>query len=282
MNAYEDLIDKVCIVTGAAGVLCSAMAEALCEAGAKVVLLGRTEEKLIALSNQLKNKGYRHTLPIRADVLVRKDLENARNIIHDKYGLAYLLLNGAGGNQPEAVTQVEVLEGSTDEELAKGFFGLNLDVFDAVFKLNFIGSLLPCMVFAEDMVKAESGCIINISSMSATRPMTKVPAYSGAKASIDNFTRWLAVHFSQSNIRVNAIAPGFFSTEQNRFLLFEKDGNTLTSRGNKIISQTPMGEFGHPEDLKGAVLYLASQEQSRFVTGIVLPVDGGFSAYSGV
>ena len=282
MKAYQDLVDKVCIVTGAAGVLCSAMAEALCEAGAKVVLLGRTEEKLITLSEQLKDKGYPDTLPIRADVLAREDLEKARAVIREKYGLTYLLLNGAGGNRHEAVTQVEVLEGSTDTELVKGFFGLDLDVFDDVFRLNFMGSLLPSVIFAKDMIEAGAGCIINISSMSATRPMTRVPAYSGAKASIDNFTKWLAVHLSQSNIRVNAIAPGFFSTSQNRFLLFEKDSQTLSPRGNKIISQTPMGEFGNADDLKGAVLYLASQKQSRFVTGVILPVDGGFSAYSGV
>ena len=165
MNVYEDLKDKVCIVTGAAGVLCSAMAEALCEAGARVVLLGRTEEKLITLSEKLRDKGYPETLPIRADVLVREDLEKARIKVRDKCGLTYLLLNGAGGNRLEAVTQVEVLEGSSDSEMAKGFFGLNLEVFDEVFNLNFMGSLLPSIVFAEDMLKAGAGCIINISGI---------------------------------------------------------------------------------------------------------------------
>ncbi|MBW1697270.1 MAG: SDR family oxidoreductase [Deltaproteobacteria bacterium] len=282
MANCEGLKDRVCVVTGAAGGLCSAMAEALCEAGAKVALLGRTETKLLSLARLLQQKGYSNTLPIQADVLVREDLENAREIIRERFGLTYLLLNGAGGNHPRAVTQVEMLQGNTEKELAEGFFGLDLEAFDAVFDLNFKGSLLSCLVFAEDMARAGIGCIINISSMSAQLPMTRAPAYAAAKASIDNFTRWLAVHFSKSNIRVNAIAPGFFSTAQNRFLLYEKDGKALTARGRRILSQTPMGEFGRPEDLKGAVRYLASPELARFVTGIVLPVDGGFSAFSGV
>jgi len=282
MKTITDLTDKVCVVTGAAGVLCSVMVEALCEAGAKVALLGRTEEKLVALSKQLKIKGYDHTLPIQADVLNREDLEHALRKILDQFGPIYLLLNGAGGNHPKAVTQSEFLDSATDEALAKGFFGTDLEAFGAVFDLNFTGTLLPCMVFGKSMIKTGGGTIINISSMSADRPLTKVAAYSAAKASVDNFTRWLAVHFSKSNIRVNAIAPGFFSTRQNRFLLYEQDGKTLTSRGQKIIVNTPMGQFGQPEDLKGALLFLASEDLSRFITGIVLPVDGGFSAFSGV
>ncbi len=282
MKTIDDLNDKVCVVTGAAGVLCSVMVEALCEAGAKVALLGRTEAKLVALSDRLTQKGYDNTIPIRADVLNRQDLEHALEWILDRFGPVYLLLNGAGGNHPKAVTQAEFLDGSTDDVLAEGFFGTDLDAFGSVFDLNFKGTLLPCMVFGKAMIKAGGGNIINLSSMSAERPLTKVAAYSAAKASVDNFTRWLAVHFSRSNIRVNAIAPGFFSTRQNRFLLYEQDGRTLTSRGQKIISNTPMAQFGQPEDLKGALLFLASEGLSRFVTGIVLPVDGGFSAYSGV
>jgi len=282
MKMYEDLKDKVCVVTGAAGVLCSTMVEALCEAGAKVALLGRTEQKLIDLSEQLKAKGFRKTLPIRADVLVREDLENAQKQIQDALGSVYLLVNGAGGNTPKAVTQSEILEGAGDEELARGFFGTDIEAFRFVFDLNFMGTLLPCMVFGKGMIKSGSGNIINISSMSAITPLTKVAAYSAAKASVDNFTRWLAVHFAKMNVRVNAIAPGFFSTSQNRFLLYEADGTTLTPRGNKIITHTPVEAFGRPEDLKGALLFLASNAQSSFVTGIVLPVDGGFSAYAGV
>ena len=282
MKTIDDLKDKVCVVTGAAGVLCSVMVEALCETGAKVALLGRTEEKLVALSERLKDKGYVNTLPIRADVLVRQDLENALQTIRNRLGPVYLLVNGAGGNHPKAVTQAEFLEGNEDEALARGFFGTDLEAFDSVFDINFKGTLLPCMVFGQEMVGSGGGNIINISSMSAERPLTKVAAYSAAKASVDNFTRWLAVHFSKTNIRVNAVAPGFFSTKQNRFLLYEKDGQSLTARGQKIIANTPMDQFGQPEDLKGALLFLASETLSRFVTGIVLPVDGGFSAYSGV
>jgi NAD(P)-dependent dehydrogenase (short-subunit alcohol dehydrogenase family) len=282
MNRFKDLKDCVCLVTGAAGVLCSVMVEALCEAGARVALLGRTEEKLEALAAELYEKGFSQTIPIRADVLIQEDLERARRTIREKFGPVQLLINGAGGNHPGAVTQSEILEGSGPEEMARGFFGTDIEAFRSVFDLNFMGTLLPCKVFGEDMVAAGSGTIINISSMSATIPLTKVAAYSAAKASVDNFTRWLSVHFSRSNIRVNALAPGFFSTVQNRFLLYEQDGKTLTERGNKIITHTPMGEFGSPEDLKGALLFLASSQQSRFVTGIVLPVDGGFSAYPGV
>ena len=282
MKMYDDLKGKTCVVTGAAGVLCSAMVEALCEAGAKVALLGRTEEKLLALSEKLKAKGFEKTLPIRADVLVREDLERAQEQVLEAFGPVYLLVNGAGGNTPKAVTQSEILEGTSDEDLARGFFGTDMEAFRFVFDLNFMGTLLPCMVFGKSMIKSGSGNIINISSMSAINPLTKVAAYSAAKASIDNFTRWLAVHFAKMKVRVNAIAPGFFSTVQNRFLLYEEDGTTLTPRGNKIITHTPMEEFGRPEDLKGALLYLASNDQSRFVTGIVLPVDGGFSAYPGV
>jgi len=282
MNMYNDLKDKVCVVTGAAGVLCSTLVEALCETGAKVALLGRTEQKLIDFSQNLKAKGFEETLPIRADVLVREDLEDARKQIQEAFGPVYLLVNGAGGNTPKAVTQSEVLEGAGDEELTRGFFGTDMEAFRFVFDLNFMGTLLPCMVFGKEMIKSGTGNIINISSMSASSPLTKVAAYSAAKASVDNFTRWLAVHFAKMNVRVNAIAPGFFSTTQNRFLLYEEDGTTLTQRGNKIITNTPMDQFGRPEDLKGALLYLASNAQSRFVTGIVLPVDGGFSAYAGV
>jgi len=282
MKTIDDLQDKVCVVTGAAGVLCSVMVEALCEAGAKVAILGRTEKKLVALSERLKDRGYVNTLPIRADVLIRQDLENALQTIRNRLGPVYLLVNGAGGNHPKAVTQAEFLEGDEDEALSRGFFGTDLEAFGSVFDINFKGTLLPCMVFGQEMVGSGGGNIINISSMSAERPLTKVAAYSAAKAAVDNFTRWLAVHFSKANIRVNAVAPGFFSTEQNRFLLYEKDGQTLTARGQKIISNTPMDQFGQPEDLKGALLFLASETLSRFVTGIVLPVDGGFSAYSGV
>lgn len=273
------LKNAVCVVTGASGVLCSALNEALLEAGAKVALLGRTKDKLEKTAADLKTKGFTDTLVVAADVLDRTSLEKARADIHAKWGAVTHLVNGAGGNNPKATTPAEFMEEGT--EFAKSFFGLDVDAFSSVFDLNLKGTLLPTLVFGEDMAKAGRGNVINISSMSALLPLTKVVAYSAAKASVDNFTRWLAVHFSKKNIRVNAISPGFFVTEQNRFLLYEKDGKTPTARGNKIITNTPMGRFGLAEELKGALLYLAS-DLSAFTTGVCLPVDGGFSAYSGV
>ncbi len=273
------LKESVCVVTGAAGILCSALNEALLSAGAKVVLLGRTRDKLVKTAEDLKAKGFTETLVVAADVLDRASLEKARDEIQSKWGTVTHLINGAGGNNPKATTPAEFMEDST--EFAKSFFGIDVDAFGGVFDLNLKGTLLPTLVFGEGMAKAGRGNIINISSMSALLPLTKVVAYSAAKAAVDNFTRWLAVHFSKKNIRVNAISPGFFVTEQNRFLLYEKDGKTPTARGNKIITNTPMGRFGLADELKGALLYLAS-DMSPFTTGVILPVDGGFSAYSGV
>lgn len=280
MSCSTRLKDKVCVVTGAAGVLCSHMVEVLLENGAKVVLLGRTEEKLVALSRRLADAGYTETMIIAASVLDEAALEEAKKEIHDKWGPVHLLINGAGGNHPGGTTKVENCK-QEKESLQDSFFGLDLNAFSEVYDLNFKGTLLPCQIFGRDMIEAGSGNIINISSMAAERPLTKIAAYASAKSSIDNFTRWLAVHLAHCQIRVNAIAPGFFVTDQNRFLLYQQDGETLTERGQKIITNTPMTRFGQPEDLKSAVEFLANPA-SRFVTGIVIPVDGGFSAYSGV
>jgi len=192
-----------------------------------------------------------------------------------------ILINGAGGNSPKATTKNEFITSENKNELDASFFNLDIGAFEKVFALNFQGTLLPTMVFAKEMVERENGVILNISSMNAYHPLTKIPAYSAAKSSINNFTEWLAVHFAKVNIRVNAIAPGFFLTNQNRFLLIDEKTNELTERGNKIINNTPMGKFGEPEDLQGAVLYLLS-DISKFVTGTVLAIDGGFNAYSGV
>ena len=274
-----NLKDKVCVVTGAAGILCSAMVEALLEEGAKVALLGRTESKLVNLKKELHDKGYSETLVTTADVLKAGDLIKAKEFINSTWGKVDLLVNGAGGNHPNATSKAEQM--TEDTPLEDSFFGMSLDAFGFVFDLNFKGTLLPCQIFGKDMIDSGEGNIINISSMSADRPLTKVGAYSSAKASVDSLTQWLSVHLATRNIRVNGLAPGFFVTGQNKFLLFKEDGETPTARGLKIINNTPMGEFGRPEDLKGAIKFLAGPD-SRFVTGITLPVDGGFSAFSGV
>lgn len=278
MFKVEGLKDKVCVFTGASGVLGSAMAEALCEQGARVALLARNKEKLAGLADAMNAKGWQ-AMPVSASVLDKESLLAARDEIESAWGPCDVLINCAGGNNPDGTSKAEQME--VDTPLDQSFFGLKLEGFDYVFDLNFKGTLLPTMIFAEKMV-GRTGCnIINISSMSAQLPLTKVAAYSAAKAAVDNFTRWLATHFAHVGIRVNAIAPGFFVSEQNRFLLFKEDGQTLTPRGEKIIKATPMSSFGKADDLKGALVYLSS-EMSRFVTGTVLAVDGGFSAYAGV
>jgi NAD(P)-dependent dehydrogenase (short-subunit alcohol dehydrogenase family) len=270
---------EVAVVTGAAGILCSIFSEALLEEGASVALLDIDGERAEKLAAELAEKGYSDTLPIGADVLDRASIENARRSVMEKWGKIDILLNGAGGNSPKGTCPLEQLAPGDDPK--DSFFGLDIAGFKQINELNFIGTLIPTQVFCEAMLE-NGGSVVNISSMSSTQPMTRVPAYSAAKAAIDNFTRWLAVHLAPSDIRVNAIAPGFFSTEQNRFLLFEKDGKTLTQRGSKIINNTPMRRFGKPEELLGALKFLCSNEDASFVTGVVIPVDGGFMAYSGV
>jgi len=274
-----DLQGKAAVVTGAGGVICPVLAQTLLEEGAKVALLDINYEAAQKTSDWLSEKGYQDTLPLKCDVLDIESVREAHCAVNESFGKIDILVNGAGGNHPGATTTVEEI--LDDTGLEESFFGLDLDAFSKVNDLNFRGTLTPTYLFARDMLEKGKGCVINISSMSAWQPMTRVAAYSAAKASINNLTFWLAVHLGKTGIRVNAIAPGFFSTEQNRFLLFEEDGKTLSPRGNKIISNTPMGRFGAPEDLKGALRYLTSEEAS-FVTGVVLPVDGGFMAYSGV
>jgi NAD(P)-dependent dehydrogenase (short-subunit alcohol dehydrogenase family) len=269
---------KVAVVTGAAGVLCSVMTESLLREGAKVALADLNEDHAKVLQKTLTGQGLGETLALGVNVLERGSLEVARDAILKKWGRIDILINGAGGNHPKGTCSAEQFVEGT--KLEDSFFGLDLAGFEFVNKLNFIGSLLPAQVFCQPMLKT-GGSVINISSMSATQPLTKVAAYSAAKAAIDNFTRWLAVHLAPANIRVNAIAPGFFITQQNRFLMLEQDGKTLTARGQKVINKTPMHRFGEPKDLCGALTYLVSDEAS-FVTGVVIPVDGGFLAYSGV
>jgi len=274
-----DLSGKVAVITGAGGVLCSDMAKALAQCGAKVALLGRTLSSLEVVAEAIRAEGG-CAKSYSTDVLSRASLEAAAEAIHADLGKVDILINGAGGNNPRASTDKEYYEpGDLDAE-TKSFFDLDEEGVKYVFDLNFSGALIPTQVFARDMVNG-GGCIINISSMNAYTPLTKIPAYSGAKAAISNFTQWLAVHFSRVGIRVNAIAPGFFSTKQNAALLWNADG-TPTARTGKILAATPMGRFGESHELLGALLYLVSDEAAGFVTGTVLPVDGGFSAYAGV
>lgn len=274
-----DLTGKVAVVTGGGGILCSQMAKVLARAGAKVALLNRSVEAITQYAQEIKAEGG-VARAYQVNVLDRVGLENVAAQILEELGPCDILINGAGGNNPKTTTDKEYYEpGDLDAE-TRSFFDLDEAGVDAVFTLNFNGTLLPTRVFVKHMLD-RGGNIINISSMNAYTPLTKIPAYSGAKAAISNFTQWLAVHFSKVGIRVNAIAPGFFSTKQNAKLLWNEDG-TPTARTKKILAATPMDRFGKTEELDGALLFLVNDEAAGFITGVVLPVDGGFSAYSGV
>ena len=278
-----DLSGKTAIVTGGGGILCSGFAKTIAACGANVAILDLKLEAAQAVADEI-NAGGGKALAFGTNVLSKESLEAAKKEILEKFGSIDILINGAGGNNPKGTTTKEYLFPEDLEEAKEGittFFELDPDGIGFVFNLNFIGTLLPTQVFAREMTKSASPVIINISSMNSLRPLTKIPAYSAAKAAISNFTMWLAVHFSKVGIRVNAIAPGFFATEQNKALLFNQDGS-LTARSEKIISHTPMGRFGVPEDLDGTLLWLLSNKASGFVNGVVVPVDGGFAAYSGV
>lgn len=266
-----DLTHQTAVVTGGAGSLCSAMCRTLAECGANVAILGLHLEKTRALAEEICQSGG-IAVGLACDVMDQESIIAAANTILEKFGRVDILINGAGGNRPEATTNPQ-----------QDFFNLPAETLRRVLDLNLIGTILPCQVFGKQMAEQESGVIINISSMSSFRPLTRIPAYSAAKAGVSNFTQWLAVYMAQEyspKIRVNALAPGFFLGEQNKKLLLNEDG-TLTARGQQIISHTPMGRFGVPEDLLGTLIWLASPA-SAFVSGIVVPVDGGFSAYSGV
>ncbi|OQB64897.1 MAG: putative oxidoreductase UxuB [Bacteroidetes bacterium ADurb.Bin145] len=274
-----NLKGKVAVITGGAGIICSEMAKSLSQQGVKTAILDLNRDAAVRVAKTIEKEIKSQCIGLAANVLDKKSLEDAKDEINRIFGPVDILVNGAGGNSPAATTKVEKIEGSEDP--ADTFFGLQIEGFDKVFDLNVKGTIIPTMVFAVDMVKKRSGVIINISSMNSYRPLTKIAAYSAAKASVNNLTQWLAVHFSKTGIRVNAIAPGFLLTNQNRFLLVDEKTGESTPRGRKIINNTPMERYGTAEELTGTLLYLAS-DLSRFVTGVVIPVDGGFSAYSGV
>ena len=276
-----DLNGKVAVVTGAGGVLCSMFARALAQCGAKVALLDINEEAARKAAGEIAAEGF-DAKGYPCDCLSKESCQAAREQIHRDFGPCDILLNGAGGNNPRATTDKEYYEdGDLLDPEVKSFFDLEPAGVEFVFNLNFLGVLLPTQVFAQDMLEKKEGVILNISSMNAYTPLTKIPAYSGAKAAVSNFTQWLAVHFAGTGIRVNAIAPGFLVSNQNRALLFHEDG-TPTPRTGKILAGTPMGRFGDAEELVGGVLFLLSKEAASFITGVVLPIDGGFNAYSGV
>lgn len=275
-----DLTGKVAVVTGAGGVLCSGFSKALARAGAKVALLDLNEEAARAVAGEIVQEGGT-AKAYGCNVLDPEVCRRVAEQVQSELGPCDILVNGAGGNNPKATTDKEYFEPGDIDAETKSFFDLDAEGVSFVFNLNFLGTLIPTQAFARQMVDREGCCIVNVSSMNAYTPLTKIPAYSGAKAAVSNFTQWLAVHFSGVGIRVNAIAPGFFSTKQNAALLWNPDG-TPTARTGKILAATPMGRFGQPEELDGALLYLVNSEAASFVTGVCIPIDGGFSAYSGV
>jgi NAD(P)-dependent dehydrogenase (short-subunit alcohol dehydrogenase family) len=276
-----DLTGKTAVVTGGGGVLCSRFAVALAASGAKVALIGRTRAKTEAVADEIKEAGG-IALSVQGDVLDQNSMQAARDLIIEELGPCDILINGAGGNSPKGTTSKENFNKADllDSSLVT-FFDLDPQGIENVFNLNFLGTLIPTQIFARDMINRSGAVIINVSSMNALKPLTKIPAYSGAKAAVSNLTQWLAVHFAPVGIRVNAIAPGFFVSDQNHALLFQPDGSP-SDRARKILNMTPMGRFGEAEELVGTLLWLVHQPSSGFVNGIVVPVDGGFSAYSGV
>lgn len=279
ISKNHNLKDKVIVVTGAGGVLCAFLAKELAKTQAKIALLDVNLESAQKIAEEINNQGG-CAKAYQTNVLELDNIKDVRDQITADFGTCDILINGAGGNNPKATTDNEFHTFDLDKS-TKSFFELDKSGIEFVFNLNYLGTLLPTQVFAKDMIGKEGANIVNISSMNAFTPLTKIPAYSGAKAAISNFTQWLAVYFSKVGIRCNAIAPGFLVSNQNRGLLFDSEGNP-TARANKILTNTPMGRFGEPEELLGALLFLIDSQYSSFVNGVIVPVDGGFSAYSGV
>lgn len=271
--------DKVIVISGAGGVLCAFLAKELAKTQAKIALLDINLDAANKVADEITQQGG-IAKAYKTNVLDLESIQQTRNIIAEDFGTCDILINGAGGNNPKATTDNEFHQLDLPEH-TKTFFDLDKSGIEFVFNLNYLGTLLPTQVFAKDMIGKQGANIVNISSMNAFTPLTKIPAYSGAKAAISNFTQWLAVYFSKVGIRCNAIAPGFLVSNQNRALLFDENGQP-TARANKILTNTPMGRFGEPEELLGALLFLIDSEYSSFVNGVIVPIDGGFSAYSGV
>ncbi len=280
-TGFDDLRGRVCAMTGGAGIIGRALGRGLAAAGVRLAVIDLDRAAAGEAAEALRREMAADALGVEADVLDRESLRRAREEIGAALGPVDLLVNCAGGNSARATTAAEFVDRGRTDGLDGTFFGLDLDAFKATFDLNVLGTVLPTMVLTRDMAAAGRGAVLNISSMNAFRPLTRIPAYSAAKAAVNNFTAWLAAHLAKANVRVNAIAPGFFLTNQNRFLLTDERTGGLTARGQKILEATPMGKFGRPDDLIGAALFLLS-DLSSFVTGVVLPVDGGFNAYSGV
>ena len=279
--SFKDLKGKVCVITGGAGVIGVEMVKAMASVGVKIAIADINKEVAEKVAAEISAEYNAKVIGVEANVLDKASLEKANELIKEKLGPVEILINGAGGNHPSATTKVEQMTKDSLDSLEDTFYGLEMDGFDKVFALNFKGTLLPSMVFTKDMLKNQKGVVLNISSMNSYKPLTKIPAYSAAKASVNNFTEWLSVHLAKVGIRVNAIAPGFFITNQNRFLVMDEKTGNFSPRGQKIADNTPLGKFGEPEDLQGTTLFLIS-DISSFITGIVIPVDGGYSAFGGV
>ncbi len=279
--SFDDLNGKVAVITGGAGVLGASLVRAMAAAGIKIAIADINKEVAESLAAEIAAETGATIIGVEANVLDRSSLERAKSEINQKLGDINILVNGAGGNSPQATTKIEQIEEKDLDQLQDTFYGLEIEGFDKVFALNFKGTILPTMVFTTDMLNLRKGVVLNISSMNSYKPLTKIPAYSAAKASVNNFTEWLAVHLAKVGIRVNAIAPGFFITHQNRFLVTDEKTGGYSARGQKIVNNTPMGKFGEPDDLQGATLFLLS-DISAFITGIIIPVDGGYSAFGGV
>lgn len=281
MEKREFFKDKNVVITGAAGVLCSCFSREFAHQECNVALLGRTYSKVKALEEELTDKGY-SAFAAECDVTDVESVKKAKKAVNEKFGKCDILINGAGGNHPKGNTTKDIFEkGDIEDPEVTSFFDLDPNNFDFVFKLNLTGTIIPTQIFIGDMLENPGANILNISSMSAYSPMTRVSAYSAAKAGISNITQWLGVHFAKEGIRVNALAPGFFLTEQNKNLMKNPDGS-FTARAKKVIYKTPMERFGSPDELLGGMLWLCNSDEAKFVTGITVPIDGGFTAYSGV
>ncbi len=278
---FDDLKGKVCVLTGGGGAIGASLAEFLARRGVRMAILDLNGARAEEVAKQVKRETGTPAVGIKTNVLEKESLEQAAEAIHKEFGKVDFLINAAGGNSPKGTTEAEFLESVSEQDLEKSIYGLDIEGFRWVFDLNLSGTLLPTLVFTRDMLDLGSGAVVNFSSMSALRPLTRVGAYSAAKAAVTNLTEWLAVHLAKKNIRINAVAPGFFVGEQNRFLLFDEKTGELSPRGNKIIMNTPMGRFGDYGEIHGTVAFLLSGMAS-FITGVTVPIDGGFNAYSGV